>query len=80
MQIKTLTFEVHNAFADGLYKKNATPERLAKVACPELIDQCISRFIAGRDVVDIRINHYTSCRHNNGGDDTVKAVYTIIYK
>lgn len=36
--------------------------------------------IAVREVVDIKINVVEVHTHNNGGDNTNKIIYTIIYK
>lgn len=30
-------------------------------------------------IVDIKVNHFTSSRHNNGGCDEVWVQYTILY-
>lgn len=36
--------------------------------------------VAVREVVDIKINVVEVHTHNNGGDNTNKIIYTIIYK
>lgn len=36
--------------------------------------------VAVREVVDIKVNVVEIHTHNNGGDNTNKIIYTIIYK
>ena len=36
--------------------------------------------VAVREVVDIKVNVVEVHTHNNGGDNTNKIIYTIIYK
>lgn len=36
--------------------------------------------VAVREVVDIKVNVVQVHTHNNGGDNTNKIIYTIIYK
>lgn len=36
--------------------------------------------LAGYNIIDIKVNHYTVNRHNNGGADEVWVQYTILYK
>lgn len=36
--------------------------------------------LACHHVVDIKVNHYTVDRHNNGGCDEIWVQYTILYK
>lgn len=46
------------------------------------IEEVINNFldVAVREVVDIKINVVEVHTHNNGGDNTNKIIYTIIYK
>lgn len=85
MKTKTFTFEVWNNSKNNFYKKDYGKSDWFKVleerlSSDEQIDEVINEFIADKEVVSINITHYTSDRHNNGGDDTIKRVYTIIYK
>jgi hypothetical protein len=43
------------------------------------IDEYINKFIADKKVISISVQYPTVDRHNNGGLDTVLAIYTIIY-
>lgn len=57
--------------------KKSDPENLWS---PAEIDSKINSFISDKDIVDIKVENYTAHRHNNAGDDTIIAKYTIIYK
>ena len=46
----------------------------------ESVQKRVNDFCKNHDVVDIKVNTFTVNQHNNGGDDRVKIVYTIIYK
>ncbi|MFT4105546.1 MAG: hypothetical protein QM657_07295 [Lacrimispora sp.] len=43
-------------------------------------DEQINRFMADKKVLDVKVNTYTTHRHNNAGYDEVKALYTVIYE
>lgn len=82
MKIKTFTYQIsyfagtadfgpagchHEKFDDRAVDTSAA------------IDREINKFIAKVDVVSVSVNHVITNRHNNGGNDTVQAIYTILY-
>ena len=82
MKIKTFQFLISNFagnfvynYDPGSYKPNAIP------LTEKEIDQKLNRWIEKNNPVihDIKITTYTLHRHNNGGSDTVIAIYTITY-
>lgn len=48
----------------------------------EAIEDEINLFLdlSQAEVIDIKVSTVTIRRHNNGGDDTVELIYTILYK
>ncbi len=44
------------------------------------VDEQINRFMADKKVLDVKVNTYTTHRHNNAGYDEVRALYTVIYE
>lgn len=49
----------------------------AEMELNELLDNLEK---ACHTVIDVKVNHYTVHRHNNGGADEVWVQYTILYK
>ena len=87
MKIKTFQFlhsnfcgndlHTNGCFKDNKYKANQnTPYSTEKQ-----IDRKLNRWIEKNNPIihDIKITTDTIDRHNNGGDDTVAAIYTITY-
>ena len=74
-KIKTFTFKVSSSMRSSTPKE----EYLLYLSNPDLIDDTINDFIKDKNVIDIKINTYTSHRHNNAGSDEVLMAYTIIY-
>lgn len=82
MKIKTFTFLI-SCFAGtadfgpaGCWGQNFTGDNLTP---SDEIDKFINEFIANKDVVSISVQYPVVSGHNNGGYNTVMAVYTIIY-
>lgn len=48
----------------------------------ETIEDEINLFLdlSQAEVIDIKVSTVTTRQHNNGGDDTVELIYTILYK
>lgn len=46
----------------------------------ERASSVLSDFCADKEVVDIKVNTSVYDRHNNGGADSVRIVYTILYR
>lgn len=84
MRIQTFQFLVNSAHGNEIiqniaHDKDVTRYKADGVKTPEQIDTEINKFIKGKKVIDIKVNHYTKNRHNNAGDDEIIAVYTIIW-
>lgn len=87
MKIKTFQFCVSNAagnnlHTNGCYKKDKfSIDTKEPYDSEKGIDKKLNRWIEKNnpDIHDIKITTYTVDRHNNGGDDTVIAIYTILY-
>lgn len=52
------------------------------IVCPERIEEEINSFLdlSQAEVIAIKTTTVTTHQHNNGGEDTVKLIYTILYK
>lgn len=46
----------------------------------ENAEKTLNKFCETHNVIDIKVNTYISHRHNNGGVDLVKIIYTVLYK
>ena len=84
MRIQTFQFLVNSTHGNEInqntiHDKDKTRYKADGVKTPEQIDIEINKFIKGKKVIDIKVNHYTKFRHNNAGDDEIIAVYTIIW-
>ena len=86
MKIKLFRFEVNNAschlFEDD--KKDCWANRLVKeeqeqLVSEEMIETIINDFIKDKKVIDIKINNIDVHYHNNGYDNRIQLVYTVIY-
>lgn len=86
MKIKNFQFLLSNHRGNDLYdhhdyeKKAAAYKNYPYVAEKE-IDKKINRWIEKNNAIvkDIKVTTYTIMRHNNGGDDAVIAIYTLMY-
>lgn len=89
-QVKTFQFKISNFYGNLIspfffHTPSDFAEAVNTKIKPEItteadIDKAINKFTKDVDVVDIKVNHYTIHRHNNGYCDTVMAVYTIVYR
>lgn len=88
LRIKTFEFQI-SCWAGSRLIPNQTPKgmtafREMTISSTSEIDEKINEFIQyctvkEWEIKDIKIDHYTLHRHNNGYDDTIIAKYTIIY-
>ncbi len=78
MKVRTLNYQISIArWAD---KGGGVRQDLLDNAEAELNDLLINLERACYKIIDVKINHYTVNRHNNGGCDEVWVQYTILYK
>ncbi len=71
MKVKRFDFTVWNSG----YQDNS---RLRKGS--DYIEERVNSFIQGKRIISYTVNHFTSNRHNNAGDDTVHEIITIVYE
>lgn len=88
LRIKTFEFQVSCWAGSRLIPNQTAKGRDAfnamRISSTSEIDKEINEFIHNCavkewEIKDIKIDHYTLHRHNNGYDDTIIAKYTIIY-
>ena len=87
MKIKTFQFCLSNFCGNDLHNNSRDWEQKAKSNkttpyCTEKqIDRKLNKWIEKNNAIirDIKVTTYTVARHNNGYDDTVIAIYTIMY-
>ena len=87
MKIKTFQFCVSNCCGNNLHtngyigKDKLNMESKYPYDSEKSIDKKLNRWIEEDNPIihDIKITTYTIERHSNGGDDTVIAIYTIMY-
>lgn len=88
MKIKNFQFALSNYCGNALHNGAGSEwERKAKAdknhpySTEKQIDKKINRWIEKNNAIvkDIKVTTYTVDRHNNGYDDTVIAIYTIMY-
>lgn len=89
MKIKNFQFLLSNYCGNVLHNGAGSDwERKAKAdknhpySTEKQIDKKINRWIEKNNAIvkDIKVTTYTVDRHNNGYDDTVIAIYTIMYE
>ena len=89
MKIKNFQFALSNYCGNALHNGAGSEwERKAKAdknhpySTEKQIDKKINRWIEKNNAIvkDIKVTTYTVDRHNNGYDDTVIAIYTIMYE
>lgn len=87
IKIKTFQFLVSNSGGNALYRDGNADFRARQdehypVDDEKSIDKKINAWIekAQADVTDIKVSNYTVHRHNNGFEDSVVLVYTILYR
>lgn len=87
MKIKTFQFLLSNYRGNDIFDKRdlagkAAANRDYPYSTEKQIDKKINRWIEKNSAIvkDIKITTYTIHRHNNGGDDSVVAIYTITYE
>lgn len=83
LNIKVFKFVVSNCSTDASEKDKDTAwynKNVIKIQSEKKIENEINAFIKDKDVVDIKINTVDSKYHNNGCNNTIWMMYTIIYK
>lgn len=78
LRVKTLHFKISNAKWKD--EGGGVSKDLLEKAEEKLNLFLIDLDRAAYTDIDIKINHYTVQRHNNGGCDEVWVQYTILYK
>lgn len=87
MKIKTFQFALSNYAGNHLHSQFRSPSDRIDVDkrhpydTEKQIDKRVNRWIEKRNAIvrDLKTTTYTIDRHNNGYDDTVIMVYTIMY-
>ena len=87
MKIKNFQFCLSNCCGNDLHnnaddwKQKVKVDRNHPYVAEKEIDKKINRWIEKNNAIvkDIKVTTYTIDRHNNGGDDTVIAIYTLTY-
>lgn len=87
IKTKTFQFLVSNAGGNALYRDEnrafcVRQDECHRVYDEKSIDKKINAWIEKEhaDVADIKVDNYTIHRHNNGYEDSVVLVYTILYR
>lgn len=87
MKIKTFQFLLSNHRGNDLYdhhdyEKKAAAAKNYPYSTEKQIDKKINRWLEKNNAIvkDIKVTTYTVMQHNNGGDDAVIAIYTIMYE
>lgn len=87
MKIKNFQFLLSNHRGNDLYdnhdyERNAAAYKKYPYSTEREIDKKINRWIEKNNAIirDIKVTTYTVMRHNNGGDDAVIAIYTLMYE
>lgn len=88
MKIKTFQFALSNFCGNELHSNAKDWEQKSKAdknhpySTEKQIDRKLNKWIEKNNAIikDIKITTYTVDRHNNGYDDTVIAIYTIMYE
>lgn len=87
IKTKTFQFLVSHAAGNNLHRDSSidfwtTQSGKYKIDDEKSIDKKINAWIEKEqaDVIDIKTMNYTLDRHNNGRQDTVVLVYTILYR
>lgn len=83
LKVKVFRFRVSNA-ASAMHDEDKSSRYFInlqkELVSEKSIEQTINKFIADRDVVDIKINNVDVNYHNNARGNTIDLVYTIMYK
>lgn len=78
MFARTLNFQI--SIAKWTDKGGGVHQNFLDEAEVELNDLLVNLERACYQIIDVKVNHYTVKRHNNGGCDEVWVQYTILYK
>lgn len=89
MKIKTFQFRLSNFCGNDLHNGAGSRDWERKVkankdqpySTEKMIDRKLNTWIEKNNAIvkDVKVTTYTVSRHNNGYDDTVIAIYTIMY-
>ena len=83
LKVKVFKFRVSNA-ASAMHDDDKSSAYFIKIqkelVSEKDIEETINNFIAGKDIVDIKINNIDVQYHNNARGNTVDLIYTIMYK
>ena len=86
-KIKNFQFLLSNHRGNDVYdhhdlESKASAARKFPYSTEKQIDKKINRWIEKNSAIvkDIKVTTYTVDRHNNGGDDAVIAIYTVLYE
>ena len=88
MKIKTFQFCLSNFCGNDLHNNSRDWEQKAKAnkttpySTEKQIEKKINSWLKKNNAIfkDIKVTTYTVDHHNNGYDDTVIAIYTIVYE
>ncbi len=88
MKIKTFQFCLSNYCGNNLHnnakdwEQKVKAEKNTPYSSEKQIDRKLNGWIEKNNAIvkDIKVVTYTVDRHNNGYDDTVIAIYTIMYE
>lgn len=88
MKIKNFQFCLSNYCGNNLHnnakdwEQKAKAEKNTPYSSEKQIDRKLNGWIEKNNAIvkDIKVTTYTVDRHNNGYDDTVIAIYTIMYE
>ncbi len=71
MKVKRFDFTVWNSGYEGnsVLRKDS-----------DYIEERVNEFIKDKRIISYAVNHFTSNQHNNGYEDTVHEVITIVYE
>ena len=87
MKIKNFQFCLSNCCGNDLHNNSKDWEQKAKAnkntpySTEKMIDRKVNTWIEKNTAIvkDVKVTTYAVDRHNNGYDDTVIAIYTIMY-
>lgn len=83
IKVKILEYEVVNVAMDAkeVYKEQRWYlEKKKRITDAATREKEINNFCKTHDVIDIKVNTIDAHYHNNGGDNTIRMSYTILYK
>lgn len=88
MKVKNLEFMVSGDYGTktmphGGWSERHSAARCANLCSPEQVEKAINdelKKLSKFQIVDIKINFWTLCFHNNGGCNSVMESVAIVYK